>query len=126
MGAGRTFATLYENITGYDIDGSAVWMDMQYGGGSAKPCPENETSAFSNITVRNLVVEKAVDAFTFVGDAIAHHGSRPTITGVTLENVTVREYQHKGECTHASIEVKGTLSPTPKADDDTCTISRGV
>ena len=91
-----------------------------------QPCPENETSAFSNITVRNVVVAKAVYAFTFVGDTIAHHGSRPTITGVTLENVTVREYQHKGECTHASIEVKGTLSPTPKADDDTCTISRGV
>ena len=89
---------LYENITGYNIDGSAVWMDMQYGGdpflspsytgdnhdwwstnpnpdllvdheaqpdsllgGSSKPCPENETSIFSNITVRNLWADVIVD-----------------------------------------------------------------
>ena len=117
---------LYENITGFGIDGSAVWMDMQYGGGSTKPCPENETSVFSNITLRNIFVKGSVEAFTFVGDTIAHDVSRPTITGVTLENVTVQQYQRNGECTHASIGLKGHVSPTPKSTDRaTCTITRG-
>ena len=113
---------LFENITGYNIDGAAVWMDMQYGGGSAKPCPESETSLFVNITIRNLYVHKSIEAYTIVGDTIAKHGDRPTITGVTLENVTVVKYEHKGECTHASITLKGNVSPTPKADDSTCTV----
>ena len=114
---------LYENITGFDIDGAAVWMDMDYGGGSSKPCPENETSIFSNITVRNLYVVQAIDAYTIVGDAIKGHGQRPTIVGLTLENVTVLKYDHKGECTHANISIKGKLSPKPAATDTTCTIT---
>jgi hypothetical protein len=114
---------LYENITGFDIDGAAVWMDMDYGGGSSKPCPENETSIFSNITVRNLYVVQAIDAYTIVGDAIKGHGQRPTIVGLTLENVTVLKYDHKGECTHANISINGKLSPKPAATDTTCTIT---
>ena len=101
----------YENITGGGIDGSAVWMDMQYGGGSQKPCPENETSIFSNITVRNLRVHKATVAYTFVGDTIKHDMKRPTIEGVTLENIHIEKYEHKGECSHASIELRGSIIP---------------
>merc|ERR1712124_58109 len=95
---------------------------MDYGDASSKPCPENETSVFANITVRNLNVKKAIDAYTIVGDTIAHHGQRPTILGLTLENITVRKYAHTGECTHASLTLKGNLSPKPKPSDATCTI----
>ena len=112
---------LYENITGLNIDGSAVWLDMEYGDGSTDPCPENETSVFDNVTVRNLVVHKAETAYTIVGDEIREHKKRPTITNLALENVTVLEYDHTGECTHASLEGRN-LSPNPKASDTTCTI----
>ena len=115
---------LYENITGYDIDGPAISMDMRYGGGSTKPCPENETSVFSNITVRNVVVKKAVYAFTFVGDTIKGDYKRPTINQVTLDNVTVHQYEHKSECTHANITVRN-ISPGPKASDATCQLHSG-
>ena len=50
---------------------------MQYGGGSSKPCPENETSLFSNITVRNLNVHRATEAYTFVASQL------PCIRGLT-------------------------------------------
>ena len=114
---------LYENITGYDVDGSAVWLDMQYGDGSTKPCPESETSAFRNVTVRNVYVHRAVTAYTIVGDTIKGHEKRPTITGLALENVTVAKYDHTGECTHAAVDLGADLAPRPKASDATCALS---
>ncbi|KAJ1456489.1 pectin lyase fold/virulence factor [Pelagophyceae sp. CCMP2097] len=102
---------LYENITGTDVDGGAVWISMQYHE-STGDCPKNKTTIFENVVVRNVHVNKATDAYTIVGLGIIAPRRRPggssdaSIRGLVMENVTVAEYTNRGECAHADVTAK--------------------
>lgn len=112
----------YENITGGPNVGTAVWINMQYSKGPSD-CAAADTPAFDNIVVKNVHVQKAKEAFSFVGLEIDEDPRRAPIQGVTLENIVVKKYSSLGSCTHANLTVLGGVSPTIPASDGTCTIA---
>jgi hypothetical protein len=93
---------LYENITGNNL-ANAVWIDMQYFS-TATSCPASEVSHFTNITVRNLDIGKADTAYTIVGLEVQGGSDGPIpMTGIVLENITVRDPGTLGECSWAEV-----------------------
>lgn len=96
-------------------------MKTTQGGSKLTSCKANETTAFDNITVRNLSVdginEKGAN-YWIVGLKIQDQPSDPiSINGLLLENITVTNNLgrkiDKGECTYVKVVAKDLSPPLP-------------
>ena len=96
------------------------------GGSKLTSCKAKETTAFDNITVRNLSVDGInskganywIVGLKIVDDHHHHQSSNPiSINGLVLENISVTNDPErkidKGECTYARVVAKDVSPPLP-------------
>eukprot|EP01047_Picozoa_sp_COSAG01_P074391 COSAG01_NODE_12420_length_1743_cov_1.308394_1_plen_114_part_00 len=96
-------------------------MKTTQGGSKLTSCKANETTAFDNITVRNLSVDginKKGANYWIVGLKIQGQPSDPiSINGLLLENITVTNNLgrkiDRGECTYVKVVAKDLSPPLP-------------
>jgi polygalacturonase len=100
----------YENMTASNV-GQGIYISTYGTSAHTKSCNDTGTTRVSNITVKNVYVESvAYPAFEVAGFKM-QSPSELQITGMRLDNVTVKKFKTAGHCSNADVSVMGQVWP---------------